>query len=123
MYIALAVLMILHGMAHMVGFAAPFGYLKDPPPVNATLLSTIGPGGMKALGILWFANAIIFVVAGIGLLRHSQWWTTATIAACVLSLVLTATFLPYAKIGLAVDVVLVTFLYLNRNAGWIASTV
>lgn len=122
MYIVLAALMILHGMAHMVGFAAPFGYLKDPPPVNATLLNTIGPGGMKALGVLWFANAVLFVIAGVGLLRHSPWWTTATITACVLSLILTGTFLPYARIGLAVDVALAGFLYLNRTAGWIPST-
>jgi hypothetical protein len=104
-----------------VGFAAPFGYLKNPPPMSSTLLSTVGPGGMKALGILWFVNAILFVAAGWGLLRHSPWWSQATIIACVLSLILTATFLPYAKIGLGVNLLLLAFMYLNSNAGWITS--
>jgi hypothetical protein len=121
MYIALGLLMMLHGMAHMVGFAAPFGYLDNPPPVSSTLFSAIGPGGMKALGILWLANAVLFIVAGFGLLRHSPWWSQATIIACVLSLILTASFLPYAKIGLGVNLLLLAFVYFNSNAGWITS--
>ena len=121
MYIALAVLIALHGLAHMVGFAAPFGYLKNPPPIDSLFFSrvTLPAGAMKGLGILWLTAVVLFVVAAVGLIRRDGWWTSVTVAACLLSLVLTVAFLPYAKIGLAVNLALLAFLFLNRNSAWI----
>ena len=121
MYIALAALIALHGLAHMVGFAAPFGYLKDSPPLDSLFFNrvTLPDAAMKAIGILWLGTVILFVVAAVGIIRRESWWTTMTLAACVVSSVLTIAFLPYAKIGLAVNVALFAFLYLNRSTAWI----
>ena len=121
MYIALAALIALHGLAHMVGFAAPFGYLKNPPPIDSLFFGRITPpdAAMKAFGILWLATVILFVVAAVGIIRRESWWTPLTLAACVLSSALTIAFLPYAKIGLVVNVALLAFLYLNRSSSWI----
>jgi len=123
MYIALAALIALHGMAHMVGFAAPFGYMKNPPPMDSLFVNrlAITNGGMKVLGIFWFAAAIIFVVAAVGLFRRTAWWAPVTLVACLLSIALSVSFLPYAKIGLLVDVALIAFLYLNHSQSWVAT--
>ena len=112
MYIALAALLLLHGLAHMVGFAAPFGYMKNPPA------SLVGSNA-KIFGIFWLIAAIVFVVGAIGLIRREAWWTPVTLVACLLSIALTIAFLPYAKIGLLVDVAVIAFLYVNRGSGWI----
>ena len=115
MYIALAALIALHGLAHMVGFAAPFGYMKNPPPILTS-------SNAKILGIFWIAAAVIFVAGAIGLIRKEAWWTPVTLVGCVLSIALTAAFLPYAKIGLLVDVALVVFVFVNRGSSWITTT-
>ena len=124
MYIALAALIALHGLAHMVGFAAPFGYLKNPPPMDSLFFSriTLPDGAMKAVGLLWLAAVVIFVVAAVGILRRQTWWTPLTLTATLLSLALTIAFLPYAKIGLVVNLALLAFLFLNRTASWIPSS-
>ena len=114
MYIALAALIALHGLAHMVGFAAPYGYMKNPP------LALTGSSA-KILGIFWFIAAVVFVVAAIGLMRKASWWTPVTLVACLLSIALSTVALPYAKIGLFVDVALVAFLFVNRGSGWITT--
>ena len=123
MYIVLAALIALHGLAHMVGFAAPFGYLKNPPPMDSLFVNrlAITDSGMKVLGIFWFVAAFVFVAAAVGLIRRDSWWAPLTLVACLLSLALTVAFLPYAKFGLLVDVALIAFLYLNRNQIWIAT--
>jgi len=123
MYIVLAALIALHGLAHMVGFAAPFGYLKNPPPMDSLFVNrlAITDSGMKVLGIFWFVAAFVFVAAAVGLIRRDSWWAPLTLVACLLSLALTIAFLPYAKFGLLVDVALIAFLYLNRNQIWIAT--
>ena len=123
MHIALAVFVAVHAFAHMVGFAAPFGYLKNPPPDSA-LVQRLGlsGAGSKALGVLWLIAMLVFIVAAIGLYRRSEWWPRVMIGACILSVLLTATFLPYAKFGLAVDLALAAFVVANRNYGWLASS-
>lgn len=125
MYIALAALIALHGMAHMVGFAAPFGYMKNPPPMDSLFVNrlALSSGGMKVLGIFWFAAAVVFVVAAVGLVRRTAWWAPVTLVACLLSIALSVAFLPYAKIGLLVDLLLIAFLYVNRTQAWVPTTV
>ena len=122
MLIVLALLVALHGLAHMVGFAAPFGYLKDPLPPSPIIEHLgIGAPAMKALGVAWLVTMIVFVIASILLLRHSSRWPAVMLAGCVLSVFLTVIFLPYAKIGLVVDVALIAFVIANRSYEWIPS--
>jgi hypothetical protein len=119
MSIILATLIAIHGLAHMVGFAAPFGYLKEPLPEVLIQRLGLGTGGMKALGVVWLLTAMFFVVAAVGLIRRDAWWTTVALAGCAMSAVLTAMYLPYAKIGLVVDAVLIAFIIANRSHQWI----
>jgi len=121
MLIVLATLVALHGLAHMVGFAAPFGYLKNPPPTPLPEHLGLGAGAMKAVGIAWFIAMLVFVATAILMVRRDARWPAAMIAACALSILLTALFLPYAKIGLIVDVALIAFVIANRSYEWIPS--
>jgi hypothetical protein len=121
MYIALAAFIALHGLAHMVGFAAPWGYMKNPPPLDSLFVNKLSltSASMKILGIFWFAAAIVFVAAAVGLIRKEAWWTSVALVGCLLSIALSVAFLPYAKFGLLVDVALIAFLFVNRGSGWI----
>ena len=123
MYIVVAALIMLHGLAHIVGFAAPWGYLKKPLPMDSLFVNrlAITNSGMKVLGIFWFIAAFIFVAAAVGVIRRESWWAPVTLVACLLSLALTFSFLPYAKFGLLFNVALLAFLYVNRGHGWITT--
>jgi len=123
MYIVVAALIMLHGLAHMVGFAAPWGYLKNPLPMDSLFVNrlAITNSGMKVLGIFWFIAAFIFVAAAVGVIRRESWWAPVTLVACLLSIALTFSFLPYAKFGLLFNVALLAFLYVNRGHGWITT--
>ena len=125
MYIVLAVLIVLHGLAHMVGFAAPFGYLKNPPPMDSLFVNrlAITNSGMRVLGIFWLMTAFIFLAGAVGVIRRESWWAPVTLVACLLSLALTFSFLPYAKFGLLFNVALLAFLYVNRGHSWISASV
>ena len=79
--------------------------------------------GMKVLGIFWFIAAFIFVAAAVGVIRRESWWAPVTLVACLLSLALTFSFLPYAKFGLLFNVALLAFLYVNRGHSWISASV
>ena len=123
MYIVVAALIMLHGLAHIVGFAAPWGYLKNPLPMDSLFVNrlAITNSGMKVLGIFWFIAAFIFVAAAVGVIRRESWWAPVTLVACLLSIALTFSFLPYAKFGLLFNVALLAFLYVNRGHGWITT--
>ena len=115
---ALAVLLVLHGLAHLVGFAAPWGLLPEsaagaPPSaqLNALLGGRFmpGPSTARALGILWLGVALAFVVVAIGVWRRS-YSTTAILLVTAISLGLCLVWWPAARIGLLVNVAILAML-------------
>ncbi len=101
-----ALLLIAHGIAHLVGFVVPWGLMAAPDVVNRTTILAgavdIGAAGARALGLLWLALAIGFVVAGAALVaaRQDVVWI-ARLAA--VSLVLCIVAWPDTRIGLGVN--------------------
>jgi hypothetical protein len=111
---AFAVFMILHGLVHVVGFTVPWG-LGGPRGVeySTSILNgsiQVGDAAVKAIGFVWLAAAVAFVVVGAMLWRGHRWASRATVALVLGSLVLCAVNLPGAKFGLAIDVVLLAVL-------------
>jgi hypothetical protein len=66
----LALLMIVHGGAHLVGFASAWGALTvDGAPIKTTVLSdriNLGVNGARFAAVLWLAAALAFALAGGG---------------------------------------------------------
>ena len=105
MRFALAALMILHGMAHLAGFAGSW-HLGADLPYKTTVLGgrvDLGDAGIRVAGVLWLVVALAFVVAGVGVALNYDWWLKATLYVVAASLGLTMIELPQAKLGLFVN--------------------
>src|SRR5262245_36004417 len=108
MRLALGVLMLMHGVAHMVGFAGAWK-LKAGIPYKTTILAghlTLGDAGIRAFGIAWALVAVAFAVTGAAALSNRSWWIPATLIVTVASLMLTLVETPEARIGTWVNVAL-----------------
>ena len=65
---------------------------------------------MKALGFVWLAAVVAFLVVAVMVWRGHPWARRTTIVVVVASLVLCTIALPNAVIGLVIDVVLLALL-------------
>lgn len=97
-----ALFLLFHGIAHLVGFRAAF-WVSAP---HAAGLLGLGPSGTRALGIVWLLLAIAFVAAAALLLIRAPAWSSVTLTATVLSAIMCVLYLPEARIGLVLDVLL-----------------
>lgn len=110
MYIALAAFLIIHGLAHMVGFVGPWGLSPATTSPPSTLFIghvTLGETAMRTLGVFWLGGVFAFLIAAFGVLHHSPWWPAFTFGAAIGSLLLCAIALPVTKLGLAANVAII----------------
>jgi hypothetical protein len=117
--LATAVLFVLHGVAHAVGFADVFG-LSDPKTGQDgyTLVGGLDPDGvaMYALGVLWLVPIALYLVAAAGLILRRAWWFVWALAATLVSLAACILWLEPAKVGLVLNVVILVGVARRRPA-------
>ena len=121
MRIFLATLIILHGFAHVVGFAGAFRLSSDMP-YKTTLLSgrvDVGDVGIRAVGALWLLAAIAFVLIGLAGYTNQEWWMKAGISLAAVSLLLCMTELPEARIGMAINTIIIIGMIGAYRTGWL----
>ena len=106
-----SILVLLHGLAHLVGFLSPWGMLAPGPasglPAAETLLGgrvSISPTAGRLLGVLWLALATAFISVAIGLWSGASWSLSALLGVAILSLVTTVVWWPRARVGVYVNV-------------------
>jgi hypothetical protein len=112
MRIAIAVLFLLHGFAHLVGFVGAWR-LSPTVAYKSTVLNgrfDLGDTGIRVLGILWLVTALTFAVAAVGAFTRGSWWMPLALAVAFFSSVLCVLAWPEAKIGLFVNVALLALL-------------
>jgi hypothetical protein len=123
MQIALAVILLGHGFAHLPGFLVPWqiARLKEMPYKTTVLADSvnIGDQGVRMVGILWLIAALTFVMSSIGVLARFPGWQSATLIATVFSFFLCIAGWPEARIGVFVNMVIVVFLVVGRQIGWL----
>ena len=90
MSIGLGILMILHGLIHLMGFVKAF---------NLVELKDIKQDISRPMGLLWLAVMLLFAAAGTALLLGQTWWWPVTIASIVLSQIVIALHWKEAKWG------------------------
>ncbi|HTP24419.1 MAG TPA: hypothetical protein VMK12_02015 [Anaeromyxobacteraceae bacterium] len=124
MRIVIAIVLLAHGVAHLVGFVVPWRLATLPDvPYRSTILGgriEVGDIGVKALGVLWLIAALAFAAAGAEVLWHASSWRSHVIVAATASLALCIAGWPDARIGVAVNVALIAMLALGARAGWLA---
>jgi hypothetical protein len=106
-----------HGLIHLIGFMVPWGISNvEGFPYRTTVLDgavAMGDAGVRALGIIWLACAVLFVIAGVGIWRRAAWSLPLAAAVAVVSLALCVLGLPETAAGIAVNgAILLT-------AGWL----
>ena len=120
---AIALLMALHGIAHLPGFLNSWELVQmEEIPYHTTVLSgrvDVGDAGMRALGVMWLAMAAVFVASAAGALAHGTWWIPWAASAAMMSLVLSAVEWPDARIGVAVNTAILAALVAGTQFGWL----
>tara|TARA_R110002050_G_scaffold45001_1_gene106908 strand:+ start:49343 stop:50434 length:1092 start_codon:yes stop_codon:yes gene_type:complete len=90
MRIAVLIILIIHGLIHLIGFAKAFQFGEMAQFTKAI---------SRPMGILWFLAAIMFIVTAIGLFLRKDWWPLLGLAMVVLSQGLIFTSWMDAKFG------------------------
>lgn len=105
-----AVFLVLHGLAHVVGFLLPWRLVPGPttaprPAMNRLFGGRLLLGDVPArmLGVLWLIAGLTFAVIAVAWWRQQSWSGAALVAIVLVSLVLTAVWWPAARIGLALN--------------------
>jgi hypothetical protein len=116
MRIAISILLLLHGAAHLVGFLGPWGLLPAPkpgmaaPPQTSVLFGgrvALGDTMARALGIAWLVIGIAFAIVAFGFWRQAPWVRVPYATIVLTSLALTIAWWPLSRIGVLVNAVLI----------------
>jgi hypothetical protein len=92
-----AIIVLVHGLIHLMGFAKAFRY--------AAIKNITGKISRPA-GLLWLITAMLFILALAGFLMDKSFWTIAAIAAALLSQILIATVWKDARFGTIANILI-----------------
>jgi hypothetical protein len=123
MRIVIAIAMVLHGAAHLVGFAESWQLsMTERVPYKTTVLDgrlDLGAAGIRLAGVLWLLAALAFGLVSAGAVMDTTWWASMAAMAAIASLVLSLVWWPESRIGVAVNLALIATLAMGRRAGWV----
>lgn len=118
-----AFLLLAHGIAHLVGFAAAWKLGEFPAlPYKTTILAgsvDLGEGGIRLMGVAWVLLAVAFAAAAVGLALRQPWWSVTAWWAIGVSALVCVLNWPEARIGLAFNGLLVVILFLLARSSLI----
>ena len=119
----LALLMVAHGFAHLVGFVVAWEIRAFPDaPFHTTILNNsldVGLLGTRIVGLLWLLAAVAFVFAASGVALRQAWWPVVTTIIIAASLILCVVGWPEARIGVYVNLVIAALLLAGYRLGWL----
>jgi len=114
MKVAFAVFLLVHAVAHGVGFLTVSGLVKNPdqPADPSFLLTGLEPGHwvFKAMSVVWLIALAGFVFAGVGVISEATWALSAIVSALILSTVLSLIWLKAAPFGLVANLIVIAIL-------------
>jgi hypothetical protein len=97
MKIALVVLIALHGLIHLLGFAKAFG-LGSASQLKHDIT--------KIDGVLWFTSTALLILTAYLLLMNIEWWWIVSVIAIVSSQTLIVTYWLDARFGTIANVII-----------------
>lgn len=125
MRIALALLMALHGIAHLPGFMVPWKLAQGDEFTSGTTLLAgrvdVGDAGIRTVGVLWLLTALAFFAAAFATWTARAGWLPLAIGCAAVSLVLSVLAWPASRIGVGVNLLILAWLLLGSAAGPFAS--
>ena len=110
MRIAFAVFVFIHAVAHAVGFISLSGIAEvEGVDGRASLVfDHLEPGStaLKVLSLIWVVGVAGFAVAGIGLLRETDWVIPVLVVMAILSLVACILWYRDTPFGIVANVII-----------------
>lgn len=97
MKIFLAILLIIHGLIHLMGFSKAFQFGTNTP-LKAEI--------PKSLGVLWLSVAVLFIISAALLLFGETLWMFVAIAGIIISQILIFITWKEAKYGAIINIVI-----------------
>lgn len=106
MRIVLVLLIILHGLIHLMGFAKAFQFGE-----MAQFTKEIS----RPMGILWLLAALLFIVTAIGFFLRKDWWPILGIIMVILSQGLIFTTWADAKYGTIANAIILVVAIIGQS--------
>jgi hypothetical protein len=117
-----AIVLILHGLIHLIGFVVNFkiAEIEDIKHKTSVLAGKIeiGETGVRILGLAWLLIALAFVISAVALFYAPTWWWTYILVVTILSLIVTILGWPDAQFGAYLNIVILTLLFIGKWLGW-----
>lgn len=112
-----AVVVLGHGLIHLMGFVVQFQLAEIEELSYSTSvlggLLDIGPVGAQALGAAWLIVALVLMAAAMGMIFEASWSRTVLFWATLLSLPVTVLGWPDSQFGVGVNIVILAVLLLT----------
>lgn len=106
----MALLALMHGIAHLPGFFVPWRFLNSPEmPFRTTVLGgrlDLGETGIQAYGLLYLLLCLAFSPLAWGVFTRAWWWPPLLLAVVAVSLVCCFADWPLTRWGVAANAVL-----------------
>lgn len=122
MRIVIGIVLIAHGIAHLLGFLVPWQIIKsEEMPYKTTLLSgkaDIGNAGIRIFGLFWLAIAVAFIIIGAGAILETTWWLNLLPGITMFSMLFSILSWPESKIGVLINVSIMTLLGISARLDW-----
>lgn len=120
MRVLLAATLLMHGVAHVVGFVVPWRIVTSPEvPYRTTLFGVqVGSVGVRAVGVVWLFTAMLFVALAASVLRQQAWPFAGALALVGGSVALCVLGLPESRPGLLANAAILALLVV----GWLMGT-
>lgn len=113
--------LVVHGIAHLVGFVVPWkiATLKEEPYRTTLLAGSIDAGdiGIRIVGLLWLLAALGFMAAAAGAFIGHQWWRHLALGLSLFSMILCVLGLPGARIGILANAIILLYLTVGGRFG------
>ncbi len=84
MRIAVAVLLLVHGLLHLLGFLKPWK-LAALPQLSGRAIVPLSESSFRIAGIAWLITAVVLVIAAVLRLVDREWWWIVAAPAIVIS--------------------------------------
>ena len=117
MTLLFTMLLLLHGIAHGVGFAVPWRLIQSPGVRYGTTLVSgrvdVGAVGIRIVGVLWLLTGLAFIATAVGMWMGMPNWSATVGVVAGVSLVLCLLAWPDARIGVLVNLLILVALALG----------
>lgn len=119
MRFVLAGFLLVHGVAHLVGFVSSWKLATLAElPYRTTIFSgrvDVGDAGIRVMGVLWLLATLAFLAAATAVALEAHWAVRFALATVLASLALCLAGWPDARVGVAVNAGLLALLAIGAR--------